>query len=67
MEKIKGINKRGGWIFFCGWWNFSKSVRVGPTFIREMRVLTMQGLKYGRNQYIIESDLIVKVLLPHKD
>ena len=25
--------------FFCGGWNFSKSVSVGPTFIREMRVL----------------------------
>ena len=27
----RGINKRGGW-------NFSKSVSVGPTFIRELRV-----------------------------
>ena len=34
------INKRGGGIFFCGGWNFSKSVSVGPTFIREMRVGT---------------------------
>jgi hypothetical protein len=32
------INKRGGGILFCGGWNFSKSVSVGPTFIREMRV-----------------------------
>jgi hypothetical protein len=32
------INKRGGGIFSCGGWNFSKSVSVGPTFIREMRV-----------------------------
>ena len=32
------INKRGGGIFFCGGWNFSKSVSMGPTFIREMRV-----------------------------
>ena len=32
------INKRGGWISFCGGWNFSKSVSVGSTFIREMRV-----------------------------
>ena len=23
---------------FCGGWNFSKSVSLGPTFIREMRV-----------------------------
>ena len=32
------INKRGWGIFFCGGWNFSKSVRVDSTFIREMRV-----------------------------
>ena len=32
------INKRGGGIFFCGGWNFSKSVSVDSTFIREMRV-----------------------------
>jgi hypothetical protein len=32
------IDKRGGGILFCGGWNFSKSVSVGPTFIREMRV-----------------------------
>ena len=32
------INVEGG-ILFCGGWNFSKSVNVGPTFIREMRVL----------------------------
>ena len=34
------FDKRGGWIFFCGGWNFSKSVSVDSTFIREMRVLT---------------------------
>ena len=34
------INKRGGGIFFCGGWNFSKSVSVDSTFIREMRVST---------------------------
>ena len=33
------INKRGGGIFFCGGWNFSKSVSVDSTFIREMRVV----------------------------
>ena len=33
------INKRGGWIAFCGGWNFSKSLIVDSTFIREMRVL----------------------------
>ena len=27
-----------GGFLFCGWWNFSKSVSVGHTFIREMRV-----------------------------
>ena len=39
MEKSKNsINVEGGFLF-CGGWNFSKSVSVGPTFIREMRVL----------------------------
>ena len=33
----KSINVEGGFLF-CGGWNFSKSVSVGPTFIREMRV-----------------------------
>ena len=33
------INKLGGGIFFCGGWNFSKSVSVDSTFIREMRVM----------------------------
>ena len=32
----KSINVEGG--FFCGCWNFSKSVSVDSTFIREMRV-----------------------------
>ena len=43
------FTKRGGWKifmksikvegdFFCGGCNFSKSVSVDPTFIREMRV-----------------------------
>ena len=41
MEKSKeSTSVEGG--FFCGGWNFSKSVRVGPTFIREMRVCTKQ-------------------------
>ena len=31
------ITKRGGWNERGGW-NFSKSVSVGSTFIREMRV-----------------------------
>ena len=39
MEKSKNsINVEGGSLF-CGGWNFSKSVSVGPTFIREMRVV----------------------------
>ena len=38
VGKFYEINKRGGGIFFCGGWNFSKSVSVDPTFIREMRV-----------------------------
>ena len=38
MEKSKNsINVEVGFLF-CGGWNFSKSVSVGPTFIREMRV-----------------------------
>jgi hypothetical protein len=32
------INKRGRGILFCEGWNFSKSVSVDSTFIREMRV-----------------------------
>ena len=31
---MKSINVEG---FFCGGWNFSKSVSVESTFIREMR------------------------------
>ena len=33
-----GINVEGGFLY-CGGWNFSKSVSVGPTLIREMRVV----------------------------
>ena len=33
---IKSINMEGG--FFCGGWNFSKSVSVGPMFTKKMRV-----------------------------
>ena len=41
VEKSKkSINVEGGFLF-CGGGNFSKSVSVGPTFIREMRVLTL--------------------------
>jgi hypothetical protein len=43
LEYIYEINKRGGGIFFCGGWNFSKSVRVGSTFIREMRVIEVDS------------------------
>jgi len=39
VEKSKkSINVEGGFLF-CGGWNFSKSVSVDPTFIREMRVI----------------------------
>ena len=39
VEKSKNsINVEGGFLF-CGGRNFSKSVSVGPTFIREMRVM----------------------------
>ena len=39
MEKSKiSINVEGGFLF-CGGWTFLKSVSVGSTFIREMRVL----------------------------
>ncbi len=30
--------------FFCGGWNFSKSVNVDSTFIREMRVVALYDL-----------------------
>ena len=39
MKKSKNsINVEGGFLF-CGGWNFSKSVSVDSTFIREMRVV----------------------------
>jgi hypothetical protein len=39
VEKSKNsINMEGGFLF-CGGWNFPKSVSVGPTFIKEMRVI----------------------------
>ena len=44
LEYINEINKRGGGNFFCGGWNFSKSVSVGSTFIREMRIQTQTNL-----------------------
>ena len=34
--------------FFCGGWNFSKLVSVGPTFIREMRVMQVIGMAFQR-------------------
>ena len=44
MEKSKNsINVEGGFLF-CGRWNFSKSVSVGPTFIREMRVQILETI-----------------------
>ena len=38
MEKSKKLIYMEGGFLFCGGWNFSKSVSVDPTFIREMRV-----------------------------
>ena len=44
MEKSKKlINVEGGFLF-CGGWDFSKSVSVDPTFIREMRVSKLKAL-----------------------
>ena len=40
---MKSINMEGGFSF-CGGWNFSKSVSVDSTFIREMRVPHFKGL-----------------------
>ena len=42
-------NKRGveGGFFFCVGWNFSKSVNMGCTFIREMRVAIVVILRTG--------------------
>ena len=43
VEKSKkSVNVEGGFLF-CGGWNFSKSVSVGPMFIREMRVLAIRS------------------------
>ena len=42
MEKYKiSINVEGG-VLFCGGWNILKSVSVGSTFIREMRVYVVK-------------------------
>ena len=51
MKKSKNsINVDGGFLF-CGGWNFSKSVSVGPTFIREMRVLILKVVgSYVKNE-----------------
>ena len=43
-----GINVEGGFLF-CGGWNFSKSVSVGFTFIREMRVFKLFLLQNWMN------------------
>jgi hypothetical protein len=40
VEKSKKSKNVEGGFLFCGGWNFSKLVSVGPTFIREMRVIT---------------------------
>ena len=50
MEKSKkSINMEGGFLF-CGGWNLLKSVSVGSTFIREMRVL--EHSKRAKNKQI---------------
>ena len=38
VEKSKKLINVEGEFLFCGGWNFSKSVSVGSTFIRQMRV-----------------------------
>ena len=45
MEKSKNsINVEGGFLF-CGGWNFLKSVGMGSTFIREIRVCKFLCMK----------------------
>ena len=62
MEKSKkSINVEGGFLF-CGGWNFSKSVSVGPTFIREMRVPQLQTSKL-LEEYIRKHDSSNKSIL----
>ena len=56
MKKSKiSINVEGGFLF-CGGWNFSKSVSVGSTFIREMRVLWLDYLL--QTVYIIHDTIL---------
>ena len=43
---MKSINVEAGFCF-CGGWNFSKSVIVDSTFIREMRVRLMYHYRMG--------------------
>ena len=45
--KIQQINKGGGW-------NLSKSVSVGSTFIREMRVLIGQWTENGQGPWVLK-------------
>ena len=52
MEKSKkSINVEGGFLF-CGGWNFFKSVSVGSTFIREMRVLNKEKSMFHTNDSV---------------
>ena len=49
MEKSKkSINVEGGFLF-CGGWNFSKSVSMGPTFIRQMRVMIISKFRHDKS------------------
>jgi len=46
VEKSKkSINVEGGFLF-CGGCNFSKSISLGSMFIREMRVLVNEIIRY---------------------
>ena len=56
VEKSKKSISVEGRFLFCGGWNFSKSVSVGPTFIREMRVPVILATL----QYLELSKLLIK-------
>ena len=61
MEKSKkSINVEGGFLF-CGGWNFSKSVSVGPTFIRDesMRLLIVAQIVSLVLDTVFETNAVV--------
>ena len=47
MEKFKKSRNVEGELLFCRGWDFSKSVSVGPTFIKEIRVLKLKMKDIG--------------------